>query len=569
MRLALVLIATVALGATHAPAAPDPVSSTMKVAGGKAVVEMTIAPGWHVQSHDPGDKFLIPTTLDVTPPAGQRAGAVEYPPAVEKALEFADGKKLRLYEGRVTLAVPLEGAATDAGPVRAKLRYQACDDTTCLAPKTVELTAEPPAKAPPGTSGAAPTGGEQVAQWIERWGWGGTLAWVVLLGVALNLTPCVYPLISVTVAFFGGTTGHARGAGVRAVVYVAGICLTFTALGAIAALTGSLFGAALQQPAVLGGIAALMVALALSNFGLYQLRLPTGLVQRASRTGEGALGAFVMGLTMGVVAAPCIGPIVVALLLYVGARQSIAEGLALFFALGLGLGLPYLALALLAEKMRRLPRSGAWLEWMEWLFGFLLLGLALHFVTPLLSPAVVAGAWACLLIVAGFVLGFLGSVRRPAIRWARGAAGLLVIVAGLGMLDVKRADAPGIDWTAFSEDALRQARAAGRPVLIDFQATWCLPCREMEHTTFRDPAVVEAARAFTTLKADVTEQDDGTSELLTRFNVPGVPTYVLLDARGEERRRFVGFVAAPDFREALSDVAAGARHGALTGTGNG
>jgi thiol:disulfide interchange protein DsbD len=170
-------------------------------------------------------------------------------------------------------------------------------------------------------------------------------------------------------------------------------------------------------------------------------------------------------------------------------------------------------------------------------------------------------------MVAGFVLGFLVSVRRPAVRWVRAAAGILVVVAGLSMLDVKKADAPGIDWTAFSEDALRQARADGRPVLIDFQATWCLPCREMEHTTFRDPAVVEAARAFTTLKADVTEQDDGTSELMTRFNVPGVPTYVLLDASGEERRRFVGFVAAPDFREALSDVAA--RRGNLVGARNG
>jgi thiol:disulfide interchange protein DsbD len=361
----------------------------------------------------------------------------------------------------------------------------------------------------------------------------------------------------VTVAFFGGTTGHGRGAG-RAVAYVAGICLTFTVLGALAALSGTLFGAALQQPAVLGAIAALMVVLAASNFGLYQLRMPSDVMRWASRTGEGAAGAFFMGLTMGVVAAPCIGPIVVALLLYVGARQSIAEGLALFFALGLGLGLPYLGLALLAERLRRLPRSGAWLEWMERLFGFLLLGLALHFATPLLAPRAVHVAWAVLLVTAGLVLGFVGAVRRPLVRGVRAATGMVVAIVGALLLVAN--DAPGIAWTDFSEEALREARVAGRPVLIDFQAIWCLPCREMEHTTFRDPAVVEAARGFATLKADVTEQDDRTTALMSRFNVPGVPTYVLLDARGEERRRFIGFVAAPEFHQALRDVASPPDH---------
>jgi thiol:disulfide interchange protein DsbD len=156
-------------------------------------------------------------------------------------------------------------------------------------------------------------------------------------------------------------------------------------------------------------------------------------------------------------------------------------------------------------------------------------------------------------------LGFVGSVRSPTLRTVRAAAGLVVALSGLGLLIVN--DAPGIAWTDFSDDALREARVAGRPVLIDFQAVWCLPCREMEHTTFRDPAVVEAARGFATLKADVTEQDDRTTALMSRFNVPGVPTYVLLDARGAERRRFIGFVAAPIFHEALRDVASQADHG--------
>jgi hypothetical protein len=288
MRLVWVVVAMTACAVGRAAGA-DPVTASLRVDGANAVVEMTIAAGWHVNAHDPKDKFLIPTTVDVMPPAGMRAGAVKYPDAVEKALEFAGGKTLRLYEGKVRLAAPLEGTATDGAPVAAKLRYQACDDTTCLPPKTVELTAPSPRAGPAGPS----IDDNEVAGWIERFGWPATLAWVVVLGMALNLTPCVYPLISITVAFFG-TTGPSRGTALRAGAYVAGICLTFTLLGAVAALTGSLFGAALQQPVVLGGIALLMVILALGNFGLYQLRPPSLLMQWAHRTGDGVAGALFM-----------------------------------------------------------------------------------------------------------------------------------------------------------------------------------------------------------------------------------------------------------------------------------
>jgi len=555
----VVLVATLVASGVRAA---DPVTAVMRIDGARALVEMTVAAGWHVNAHDPKDRFLIPTTLDVTPPPGLRVGPIVWPPSVSRVLEFSDGKALALYEGKVRFEAPLEGAATEPSPVRAKLRFQACDDTTCLPPRTLELVAaETRTAAAANATRSATAAGNEVEQWIARFGWAGTLAWVVLLGMALNLTPCVYPLISVTVAFFGGTTGHERGAPARAVAYVLGICLTFSVLGATAALTGSLFGAALQKPAVLGAIATLMALLAASNFGLYQLRMPSGVMQWASRTGEGALGALFMGLTMGVVAAPCIGPIVAALLLYVGARQSVPEGLALFTALGVGLGLPYLGLALVAERVRRLPRSGAWLVWMEHLFGFLLLGLALHFATPLLRPEHVTLGWAALMIGGGLVLGLRGAVRHPALRWLRRAAGVAVAIAGAATL-LGGEPPVAIAWSQFSDRALAEARDAGRPVLIDFQAVWCIPCREMERTTFRDPEVVEAAREFAALKADVSEEDDGTAALMSRFGVPGVPTYVLLDGHGEERRRFVGYVAAPDFHRALREVAmSGAQRG--------
>jgi thioredoxin:protein disulfide reductase len=551
----------VLVGVATAARADEQVRATLRASDTEATVELVIAPGWHVNATAPRDEFLIPTTLTFAPPAGVTAGAVRWPEPIDRALAFSGGKPMLLFEGTVRAIAPLSGhAAAGAGPLRATLRYQACSDSTCLPPKTVELEAAPPDLAAAGPTDMGARGGQEIADLVARFGWPLTFLWIAMVGLALNLTPCVYPLISITVAFFGGRTGTDSGRAVRhAVVYVLGICLTFSALGVAAALTGSLFGAAMQRPVVLGGIALLMAGLALGNFGLYQVRMPSAVLQWAGQAGEGYVGALFMGLTMGVVGAPCIGPIVAALLLFVGAQQSAALGFGLFFVLGLGMGLPYVALAALAGRLRRLPRSGAWLAWVEWLFGFLLLGLALHFATPLLPAWVVKIAWAALLVAAGVVQGFVGS-GGSAIGWARRAAGVAVIVLGLVGLGSAERESE-IAWTPFSDAALASAVSSGRPVLIDFQATWCLPCREMERTTFRDPDVVRAAEAYASLKADVTEQDAATETLMKRWDVPGVPTYVLLGPDGKERKRFIGFVDAETFAAGLTAAADGGSRG--------
>jgi thiol:disulfide interchange protein DsbD len=533
--------------------APDVVSARLHRDGAALVVEAAIAPGWHVNAHEPRERFLIPTTLDVEAPPGATVGPVEYPRPVERTLAFSE-KPLLLYEGTIRLRVPMPADA--AGRVAAVLRYQACDDERCLPPRTLRLALDDRS-----TAASRASEPNRVAVWLERWGLGPTLLWIGVLGLALNLTPCVYPMISITVAFFGGRSERRREQTlVHALAYVLGVCVTFSLLGVAAALTGSLFGAALQRPAVTIGIAALMVALALSNFGLYQLRMPAALTQAAGRAGEGLGGAFFMGLTMGVVGAPCIGPVVAALLVFVGTTQSAALGFLMFFVLGLGMGLPYVGLALAAERVRRLPRGGSWLGWMEWLFGFVLLGLALHFLTPLLDDRTLSLAWAALLVAAGLALGLRPAFRSPAIRWVVRAGGVAVAVFGIASAMPASRDA-GVSWVPLSEQALAAALAERRPVLIDFQAEWCLPCRKMERTTFVDPTFVDVAKGFSALKADVTEQDEAAGTLMRRFSVSGVPTYVLLAADGKEIRRFEGYVAADAMVDAMRDALDATTHG--------
>ena len=555
MRLAgvLVLLASVALAVSAGPPS-NVVTARLDVRGNEAAVEMTILPEWHVNAHEPRDEFLIPTTVTVVPPPGVTAAAVRYPEPVERRLAFAGDHALLLYEGKVRFAAPLEGTVSPGAPFRAMLRYQACDASRCLPPRTIELSATAAAVTGAVSDGGA-TGGAQVEGWIARFGLVPTLALVMLLGVALNLTPCVYPLISVTIAFFAGRSGVAEGGPAvrRAVLYALGICMTFTALGMTAALTGSLFGAALQQPAVLGGVALVLVLLAASNFGLYTLQLPPALAQRLGRVGEGGLGAFFMGLTMGLVAAPCVGPLIVALLVFVGSQQSVWLGFALFFALGIGMGAPYVLLAALAGRMRRLPRGGGWLLWVEHVLGFVLLGMALWFAAPLLPPGWTRFATAALLVAAAAVLGFRAAEGGVGFRWARRALGVALVGLALGGLFEADAQSP-IPWKPFSDDAFARALAARRPVLLDFEADWCLPCREMERTTFRDPDVVRAAEPFAPFKVDVTLGDDDANAVMDRFAVSGVPTYVVLRPDGSEHERLVGFVSAERMRQALESL---------------
>lgn len=540
------------------------------VVAGDAVelaVDAVVAPGWHINAHQPTEKFLVPTALTLTLPDGVRADPVRYPDPKAKTFAFAGDVELLVYEGTVPLRTAIR-APSFAAPIAitAALRFQACDDTTCLPPTTVTQTYMlAPASAATGggpdaaIDGASWLGGSAgqaslFANLLAQYGLVLTLGAVALLGLGLNLTPCVYPLISVTVAYFGG---QARGRGRLAwlaSLYVVGIAVSFSALGVAAALSGGIFGGALQQPLVVLAIVAVMIGLALSSFGLYQLQPPAVLMRWVGGSASGASGALFMGLTMGIVAAPCVGPIVVGLLLFVGSTQDPGLGFLLFFTLALGMGLPYLVLAMAAGSLTSLPRSGEWLAWTEHLFGCILLCLAAYYLAPLLPPPLKHWLLPGAIAASGLYLGFLDPAGRALRGFPAVKAGVGVVMLALAFWLVRPTDTAqaAIAW----EPVDRWVAGSGgeRPVLLEFGAEWCIPCRQMESTTYVHPDVVREADRFRMVKADVTEETAATTALSEAYAVKGVPTVILFSSAGGEHQRMVGYVGPDEMLAAMRQV---------------
>jgi len=568
-------LSAVAAAALAAPgAAPDPATlltvqaSASSAGAGKAtlVVRATLAAGWHVNSHKPSEDYLIPTDVKVDPADGVKTGEPRYPDGKLEKFAFSD-KPLSVYAGTFAIEVPVEFAGAPSA-LSGSVDFQACNDHQCLAPASVKFRADPPAAAagpsgaPSVTGGAVPLSearrlgvstaaagaSEDFGDLLKRRGMAGVLLLLFGWGLALNLTPCVYPVIPLTVSFFGGQAGgQNRRTFLLASAYVLGMATMYSSLGVAAALSGRLFGVALQSPWVLGGVALVLVGLALSMFGLYDIRMPTALMQKAGAR-QGVAGAYGMGLLVGVVAAPCVGPVVLGLLAFVAATQDALLGFVFFFVLSLGLGLPFLFLAAFSGRIAALPRAGAWMEGVKKVFGWILLAMAAYFLRNALPG--VAGAWLlpAVLVVGALALLVLHAGLKLGIRAA--VAALFLAVAAF-FSPVGRAETAGPAWSAY--DAARITGAA-RPAIVDFSASWCLPCIELDKKTFSDPRVRDALVRRGLFKADMTKAAaPETVALAERYAILGVPTVIFLDASGHERKdlRLVGFEGPDAFLRRL------------------
>jgi len=541
----------------------------------KLAVKVNIEDGWHMNSNKPYEDYLIPSELSIDT-TYFKIKSISYPKPHDFKFSFSD-KALSVYKGEVYIGALIQ-ASKDIQPGEYKLivnlDYQACNDRSCLAPtstqdtlnviiadkqsvvneinqdifKNIDLSYS-------ALSGGTNNDDNIISSTFEGGGLFLGLLFVFLGGLALNLTPCVYPLIPITIGYFGGQSeGSTSKLFLMGLLFLIGMAVTYSVIGVVTALTGSVFGSLLQNTFVILGIVLIFIILSLSMFGVYEFKLPDSWVQKVGGARQGYFGAFFMGLTMGIVAAPCIGPFVIGLVTYVAAKGDPYFGFLLFFVLAVGLGFPYLFLAVFSGKIKQLPRAGEWMDGVKHVFGFILIGMAIYFLLPLLSASFRGYILPAYMIFVALWLLFIEKLANSIKGFRIFKIIFSVLLLAVAIYEFIPEQKNSIDWKPYTEDAIPQnIETSG--VIIDFYADWCIPCKELDAYTFSDSKVIEASKNFYAFKADMTKSlSDEVEALRNKYKIIGVPTVLILDSKGNEVKRITGFVKADEFYNIIKNV---------------
>lgn len=572
--------------------------------GERLQVQWTIAEGTYLYQ----DKVKL--TLDGTDV--QLGDYTLPPPDIKKDSIKPDGSigDVPVYHDAIDLDIPLLRTSQSAAKIKLTAHYQGCADRgICYPPQTTTFDFDlPPLDSATKVVAAAATAApqtpsqttpppqsehDQIAGMLADSSYAVVIASFFGIGLLLAFTPCVFPMIPILSGIIAGH-GHritTHKAFMLSLVYVLAMAVTYTIAGILVGLFSVNLATTLQQPGWLIAFAAIFVLLALSMFGFYELQLPASLQSKLTeisnrQKGGNYTGVAIMGLLSALIVGPCLAPPLAGALIFISQTGDAVLGGSALFAMGMGMGVPLLLIGASAGKL--LPRAGAWMDAIKAVFGVLLLGVALTMLERLVPTyvpyMVIMLAWGLLLIGAGIYMGALEPLRSESVGWHRlwkgfGLASVIygatfLIGAALGGKDTiqplrgvltgaavsagqaEHATFKPIKTVAELNAELGSAKLAGKPVMLDFYADWCVYCKQMERDTFPDPRVVQAMGGMVLLQADVTRQDEADKALQDHIGIPAPPAMIFWGADGAERKhlRLLGYMGPDEFAPHVREV---------------
>jgi len=538
---------------------------------------------------------------------GVEIAEITMPPGKEK--EDESFGKMVVYLHQADIPIPLKRTVLEAKDITLVAKYQGCAEKgLCYPPQTREMPLSLPAgQAMPvalsgtgstsaSSSTAAAAGGDeiiseqdQIAATLANGNAVLTIISFFGFGLLLAFTPCVFPMIPIlsSIIIGQGKDVSTKKAFIMSLVYVLAMALTYTVAGILAGLFGANLQAAFQNPWILSAFALVFVALSFSMFGFYDIQMPSFIQSRLTeisnrQQGGTLIGVGIMGFLSALIVGPCVAAPLAGALIYIGQTGDAVLGGIALFALSLGMGAPLLAIGTSAGKL--MPRAGKWMDAVKGVFGVLMLAVAVWMLERILPGEVTMLLWALLLVVSAIYLGALEPIKEAASGWMRlwkglGIAfliyGALLIIGaasggkdpllplsnlgfggGAGAAAHKELSFQKVKGLDGLEQALKQASAQGKMVMLDFYADWCVSCKEMEKYTFSNPEVQTELNKMVLLQADVTDNDDKDKALLSKFGLVGPPSIMFFDRAGNEKRnyRLVGFLESDKFLNHIRKV---------------
>ncbi len=529
------------------------------------------------------------TEFSIEAPEGIKAQEAEFPEALIKYDPFEE-KDMAIYTDQVRYTIPLvidADAPLGEQEITVSARYQGCSQEACFFPKTIpstltleviEGTGKPAsaisAENQSGETEAASAGTTQTGnESFDRLLTGGSFFLyfgLFIAGFLTSLTPCVFPLIPITVSIFGARQAPNKLIAFSlAFTYVMGIAVMYSSLGFLAASTDLVFGQFMSNIWVVGFISLVFIALGFAMLGSFELQLPPSLQARLSQVGgQGYGSAFIMGLLAGVIAAPCTGPILFGLLTFIAKEATPIEGISMLFIYSLGLGTLFLVLGTFSGLITKIPRSGNWMEGVKSIFAILLFAFALYYLKDVfpflrepLSFSVTTYVIATVMLITGIILGgihlsFHSHKFSIKIRKALGVIlCVFAIYIGYGSQYAVQASEE-LNWKHDIEEGLQIAEEENRPVMIDFYADWCTACKQLDAFTYSNQKVHEALKNYVNIKIDLTKETEENEEIKERFSIAGLPLVVFINSEGKRLpdKRITGFMGPEEFLAHIRDI---------------